>query len=98
MKRPGPELVSMASELTAVKLDRANELDAYERLLTDAMRGDPTLFVRQDAVEAAWAIVDPILGEDTTPLLEYQPGTWGPPEAARIAADIGGWHDPDGPG
>src|ERR1700681_4885239 len=62
VKRPGPELVSMPSELTAVKLDRANELDAYERLLTDAMRGDQLLFVRQDAVEAAWAIVDPILG------------------------------------
>jgi glucose-6-phosphate 1-dehydrogenase len=98
VKKPGPEMVSMPSELSAVKLDRANDLDAYERLLTDAMRGDPTLFVRQDAVEAAWAIVDPILGEDTTPLSIYQPGTWGPPEAARIAADIGGWHDPDGQG
>lgn len=98
VKKPGPEMISMPSELSAVKMDRANDLDAYERLLTDAMRGDPTLFVRQDAVEAAWAIVNPILGEETTPLLEYQPGTWGPPEAARIAADIGGWHDPDGPG
>jgi glucose-6-phosphate 1-dehydrogenase len=96
VKKPGPELVSMPAELSAVKLDRANELDAYERLLTDAMRGDQTLFVRQDAVEAAWAIVDPILGEDTTPLTEYQPGTWGPPEAERLAADIGGWHDPEG--
>ncbi len=96
IKKPGPEMVSMPSELSVVKMDRANDLDAYERLLTDAIRGDPTLFVRQDAVEAAWAIVDPILGEDTTPLSQYQPGTWGPPEATRIAADIGGWHDPDG--
>ena len=48
--------------------------------------------------EVANKVEEPILGEDTTPLSEYQPGTWGPPEAARIAADIGGWHDPDGPG
>ena len=96
VKKPGPEMVTMPVELSAVKLDRANELDAYERLLTDAMRGDQTLFVRQDAVEAAWAIVAPILGVDTTPLSEYQPGTWGPLEADRLAADIGGWHNPDG--
>ena len=96
VKRPGPEMVSMPAELSAVKLDRANELDAYERLLTDAMHGDPTLFVRQDAVEAAWAIVDPILGPDTTPLSEYQPGTWGPPEAEHLVTDVGGWHAPQG--
>ncbi len=58
------------------------------------MRGDPLLFVRQDAVEAAWAIVDPILGPDTTPLQEYAPGTWGPAEADTLAAEIGGWHNP----
>jgi glucose-6-phosphate 1-dehydrogenase len=75
-------------------LDLSAELDAYERLLTDAMRGDQLLFVRQDAVEAAWAIVDPILGPETTPLHEYAPGTWGPAEADALAADIGGWHDP----
>jgi glucose-6-phosphate 1-dehydrogenase len=95
VKKPGPEMVSMPSELSAVKLDRANELDAYERLLTDAIRGDQLLFVRQDAVEAAWAIVDQILGADTTPVSEYQPGTWGPPEADRLAADVGGWHNPE---
>ena len=88
-------MVSMPTELSVVQLDRANELDAYDRLLTDAMRGDQLLFVRQDAVEAAWAIVDPILGEDTTPLAEYQPGTWGPTEADRLAADLGGWHNPE---
>jgi glucose-6-phosphate 1-dehydrogenase len=97
VKKPGPELESMPSELSAVKLDRANELDAYERLLTDAMRGDQMLFVRQDAVEAAWAIVDPILGGDATPLQGYQPGTWGPPQADKLAADIGGWHNPEVP-
>ncbi len=95
VKKPGPELVSMPVELSAVKLDRANELEAYERLLTDAMRGDQLLFVRQDAVEAAWAIVDPILGQDATPFHEYQPGTWGPKEAEQIAAECGGWHDPE---
>ncbi len=94
VKKPGPELVSMPAELSAVKMDRANELEPYERLLTDAMRGEQILFVRQDAVEAAWAIVDPILGADATPLTEYQPGTWGPPQAERLAEDIGGWHNP----
>jgi glucose-6-phosphate 1-dehydrogenase len=94
VKQPGPQMVSMPSELSAVKLDRANELDAYERLLTDAMRGDQMLFVRQDAVEAAWAIVDRVLGQDKTPLYSYQPGTWGPAEADQLAADIGGWNNP----
>jgi len=51
------------------------------------------LFVRQDAVEASWAIVDPVLG-DRTSLGFYEPGTWGPPEAERLAASIGGWHNP----
>jgi glucose-6-phosphate 1-dehydrogenase len=95
VKKPGPELISMPVELSAVKLDRANELEAYERLLTDAMRGDQLLFVRQDAVEAAWAIVDPILGPDAAPVREYQPGTWGPAEALAMAADCEGWHDPE---
>lgn len=95
IKRPGPEMVSMPVELSAVQLDLSAELMPYERLLTDAMRGDPLLFVRQDAVEAAWAIVDPILGPDTTPLYIYPNGSWGPPEADRIAADVGGWHNPE---
>src|SRR6185437_9167578 len=95
IKRPGAEMVSMPVELSLVKLDLSGELEAYERLLTDAMRGDPLLFVRQDAVEAAWAIVNPILGAHTTPLYEYQPGTWGPSEADRLATGIGGWHSPD---
>src|SRR4029077_13781410 len=94
IKRPGPEMVPMPVELSAVQLDLSAELLPYERLLTDAMRGDPLLFVRQDAVEAAWAIVDPILGPDTTPLYFYPSGSWGPPEADRLAADIGGWHNP----
>jgi glucose-6-phosphate 1-dehydrogenase len=95
VKRPGPEMVSMPTELSAVKLERGGQLQPYERLLTDAMHGDPLLFVRQDAVEAAWAIVDPILSPEATPLHEYQPGTWGPAEADQLAADEGGWHNPE---
>jgi len=63
-------------------------------LLTDAMRGVATLFVREDAVEAAWTIVSPVLG-DATRLEEYQPGSWGPAQADRLAGDVGGWHNPE---
>jgi glucose-6-phosphate 1-dehydrogenase len=94
-KRPGEELVSKPTHLSVVEDHTADEVDAYERLLGDAMRGDALLFVREDAVEAAWAIVDPILG-NTTPLAEYEPGSWGPHEAVRLANDVGGWHDPEG--
>ncbi len=94
VKRPGPLMVPMPVELTAVKFAASAEMEAYERLLTDAMKGDQLLFVRQDAVEAAWAIVEPILG-DCCPVETYEPGTWGPPDARELAADIGGWHDPE---
>jgi glucose-6-phosphate 1-dehydrogenase len=93
VKRPGAAMMSMPVELSAVEDTMGDELDAYERLLGDAMRGDALLFVRQDAVEAAWAVVEPILGH-VTPVHEYEPGTWGPAEADRLAADIGGWHNP----
>jgi glucose-6-phosphate 1-dehydrogenase len=65
----------------------------YERLLGDALRGDPTLFVREDSVEAAWSVVDPALGS-ATPVHDYDPNTWGPTEADRIITEDGGWHDP----
>jgi glucose-6-phosphate 1-dehydrogenase len=68
--------------------------DPYGRLLGDAMRGDAMLFVREDAVEAAWAIVEPILA-NATALHEYDPGSWGPREADRLAVDVGGWHNPE---
>ncbi len=93
VKRPGPLMVPMPVELSAVKYTSNDEMDAYQRLLTDAMKGDQLLFVRQDAVEAAWAIVDPILG-DCCPTESYEPGTWGPADSRELAADIGGWHDP----
>jgi len=94
VKRPGPLMVPMPVELSAVKYTTTDEMDAYDRLLTDAMRGDQLLFVRQDAVEAAWAIVEPILG-DCCPVETYEPGTWGPPDSRELAAEIGGWHDPE---
>jgi glucose-6-phosphate 1-dehydrogenase len=93
VKRPGPLMVPMPVELSAVKIPASDEMEAYERLLTDAMKGDQLLFVRQDAVEAAWGIVEPILG-DCCPVEAYEPGTWGPPDARELAADVGGWHDP----
>ena len=68
-------------------------MEAYERLLWMAMHGEATLFAREDAVEAAWRIVDPILNTNT-PLYEYEQGTWGPREADHIIQDGGGWHNP----
>jgi glucose-6-phosphate 1-dehydrogenase len=94
VKRPGEELVSMAAQLSAIEKHTADEVDAYERLLGDAMYGDAMLFVREDAVEAAWAIVEPILAHTTT-LHLYEPGSWGPREADRLAIDVGGWHNPE---
>jgi glucose-6-phosphate 1-dehydrogenase len=93
IKKPGPGLEALPVELSAVSADQAAELGPYERLLTDAMNGDRMLFVRQDSVEAGWAIVEPILN-DVRPPTSYDPGTWGPVEAESLAADIGGWHDP----
>jgi len=94
VKRPGEELVSMPAQLSAVEERAADEVEAYERLLGDAMRGDAMLFVREDAVEAAWAIVEPILANAAT-LHPYEPASWGPPEADRLAVDVGGWHNPE---
>jgi len=93
VKRFGAAFVSDATELSLVRQSSADAMDAYERLLGEAIEGDPILFARQDAVEAAWQVVEPIL-ETTTPVYPYDPGTWGPPEADRLAAEIGGWHDP----
>ena len=84
IKRPGAEMVSMPVELSAVQLDLSDELDAYERLLTDAMRGDSLLFVRQDAVEAAWAIVDPILGKDNDAASPLSPRKLGSARSRRF--------------
>jgi glucose-6-phosphate 1-dehydrogenase len=93
VKKPGTEFGSMATELVAVRDAGRDEVEAYERLLTDAMKGDPTLFVREDAVEASWKIVDGIL-DSAVPVHPYEPGTWGPAEADRLVADLEGWHNP----
>jgi glucose-6-phosphate 1-dehydrogenase len=71
---------------------RADEMDAYERVLGDAMAGDATLFAREDYVEEAWRIVDPVL-KTGTPVFEYEPNTWGPTEAGKITP-LGGWQNP----
>jgi glucose-6-phosphate 1-dehydrogenase len=80
-------------ELSVVEQPMDTKLGDYERLLGDAMAGDATLFARQDVVEAAWAIVNPLLAEPGQ-LYEYEPGSWGPPEAERLVAEVGGWNTP----
>jgi glucose-6-phosphate 1-dehydrogenase len=92
-KNPGEGLSGRPVELSVVsglRQGSGQRLEAYERLLGDAMLGDATLFARQDVVEAAWAVVDPVLG-DAGPLTEYDCGTWGPPDADRLVAGVGGW-------
>ncbi len=91
-KLPGEAMLGEAVELVACH-QHGDEMDPYERLLGDAARGDASLFARQDSVEAAWEVVDPVLGT-ATPLHEYEPGTWGPAEADALIAADGGWHSP----
>jgi glucose-6-phosphate 1-dehydrogenase len=92
-KRPGEAMVGRDLELSVIEQPAEFILGDYERLLGDALAGDATLFARQDVVEAAWAIVDPLLA-DPGQLYEYTPGTWGPPQADRLVAEIGGWNTP----
>jgi glucose-6-phosphate 1-dehydrogenase len=90
---PGQQMVGQPVELLASHHPEPGEMEAYERLLGDAMKGDATLFAREDYVEQAWRIVEPVLGKKT-PVYDYEPGTWGPAEARAIVADPEGWHDP----
>jgi glucose-6-phosphate 1-dehydrogenase len=80
-------------ELLASRRPGANEMDAYERVLGDAMNGDRTLFARQDYVEEAWRIVDPVLKE-ATPVYEYEAGSWGPHEVDKNVTPPCGWLNP----
>jgi len=93
VKRAGDTMVSEPAAFTVVHHPDGDEMEAYERLLGDAMAGEPTLFASEHGVEAAWAIVQPILG-NVTPIHSYESGSWGPPEAERLAANVGGWHTP----
>jgi glucose-6-phosphate 1-dehydrogenase len=91
-KLPGEAMAGERVELV-VRQTQADEMKPYERLLGDALRGDPMLFVSEEGVEAAWTVVDPVLG-NASPIHEYEPNTWGPIEADRIIAGDGGWHNP----
>jgi glucose-6-phosphate 1-dehydrogenase len=93
IKHPGEHMTTEPTELQVMQHSDGEELDAYDRLLGDAMAGDAQLFARQDGVEAAWAVVDPVLGNEAA-LIEYEPGTWGPAEADKLTAAVGGWHVP----
>jgi glucose-6-phosphate 1-dehydrogenase len=93
-KRPGELMVGEPLELSVVQVPRQGcdgRMDPYERLLGDAISGDPMLFARQDGVEEAWSIVDPVL-RDSRPPDEYEPGDWGPVEANALVEEIGGWN------
>ncbi|WP_010586205.1 glucose-6-phosphate dehydrogenase [Schlesneria paludicola] len=93
VKKVGELMKGEAIELVATH-QAVDEMDPYDRLLGDAAFGDAALFARQDSVESSWRIVEPILG-NMTPLHEYEPNTWGPPEATSTIIPDGGWHDPD---
>ena len=93
VKVPGEAMHGEPVELVAQHTNAIAHAQPYERLLADAMRGDPALFGRDDSIEAAWRIVDPVLG-DATPVGTYEPGTWGPKNARDIVASEEGWHDP----
>ena len=90
---PGAEgLALQTGEMVASHSPRADEMDAYERVLGAAIDGDSTLFAREDYVEEAWRIVEPVLKKNT-PVYQYTPNTWGPQEVARVTPP-GGWSNP----
>jgi len=89
---PGEGLSLQTGEMVASRSPRADEMDAYERVLGAAMTGERTLFAREDYVEEAWRIVDPVLKKNT-PIYQYAPNSWGPDEVERVTPP-GGWHNP----
>jgi glucose-6-phosphate 1-dehydrogenase len=92
VKRAGKEFIGDQRELYLLD-EQPGEESPYERLLMDAMSGDGALFTREDAVEAAWAVVDPVL-DISRPLYPYKPGSWGPKQADELIAADGSWHNP----
>jgi glucose-6-phosphate 1-dehydrogenase len=99
-RKPGDDDPSDGISGESVELfvcaSRGEGYEPYERLLGDAMAGDPTLFAREDEVEESWRIVDPLL-RAPGPVLPYEPMTWGPPAADALAAHVGGWIPPASP-
>jgi glucose-6-phosphate 1-dehydrogenase len=93
IKAAGETMTGTDIELALHEQPGPAGLAPYERLLGGAMDGDASLFAREDEVEAAWAVVDAVLG-DVTPLHGYQPVTWGPEQAANLTLHHAGWHDP----
>lgn len=92
-KSPCDEMLGEPIEMLAHEDQQPGEMDAYERILHDAMIGDPTLFAREDYVEEAWRIVDPVL-KANTPVFEYDPGTWGPAQVEQQITPPDGWYNP----
>ncbi len=92
VKRPGKEFVGEQRELYLSEEQPGVEMP-YERLLSDAMAGNGALFTREDAVEAAWAVVDPVL-DTHPPVQRYKTGSWGPKQADALIAAHGYWHNP----
>ncbi len=93
-KQSGEGMSGRPVELEVISDPSDNALP-YERLIGDALKGDQALFARQDGVEAAWRVIDPVLRTDT-PVYGYEPGTWGPSEALALTSPWGGWHNPEG--
>ncbi len=93
VKSPCDEMTGESIEMLARQDTRCGEMDAYERLIHDAMAGDATLFAREDSIEEAWRIVDPVL-KAGTPVYEYEPGTWGPAQVEERIVPPDGWHNP----
>jgi glucose-6-phosphate 1-dehydrogenase len=89
---PGEKLAGQAAEMVASRQRDAEQMDAYERVLGDAMSGDTTLFAREDYVEEAWRIVDPLL-KKATPVYPYEQKSWGPNEVEQVTPP-GGWQNP----
>ncbi|MGB9472442.1 MAG: glucose-6-phosphate dehydrogenase [Candidatus Acidiferrum sp.] len=90
---PGEQMTGEPVEMLAHHQIKPGEMEPYEILLGDAMAGDATLFARQDYVEEAWRIVDPVL-KAATPVYQYEPNSWGPKEVAAQVAPPGGWDNP----
>ncbi len=96
VKAAGDKFVGCSVELTAKQECGTDDMLPYEELLQDAMSGNSTWFARQDYVEEAWRILDPIL-KNPPPVQIYEPGTWGPAGAESLIAKDGGWCDPVDP-